>query len=448
MNFLEKALSMVKKYPLCDHCLGRQFALLGHGLENDERGRAIKTTLTLRGHKLIFSNKEEGLKVLKFLAVNGFSQAASRMLPKFKKDFSERDFSRPCFLCGGAFATMPHLEEKALERLEKYEYNTFLVGIHIPFKFEERDDELKAEFKVRHGENIRNEFGRSIGKKISGMTGKTVDFRKPDVVVLVDPVKEIVSLQVNPLYISGRYRKLARGMPQSTWSCPDCEGEGCKKCGGTGKLYSESVTKLIEKPFLDTTEGDELVFHATGRENIESRMLGKGRPFALEIKNPRKRFLNLKKIEDDINIHSDGKIEVLNLNFTTKDNIRSLEKTDPFIKEYLLIIKFKNKVTSTDLEVLNKKLSGVSVKQRTPRRLLHRKPDSEREKYIYRVKLKKLSAKKVKMKVRCQGGLYVKELVTGDGGRTIPSVSQTLDNEAKPLTLDVLNVVTKGVENN
>jgi tRNA pseudouridine synthase 10 len=45
------------------------------------------------------------------------------------------------------------------------------------------------------------------------------------------------------------------------------------------------------------------------------------------------------------------------------------------------------------------------------------------------------------MKIRCQGGLYVKELVTGDEGRTTPSVSEILKNKAKPIKLDVLNVI-------
>jgi len=45
------------------------------------------------------------------------------------------------------------------------------------------------------------------------------------------------------------------------------------------------------------------------------------------------------------------------------------------------------------------------------------------------------------MIVRCQGGLYVKELVSGDEGRTSPSVSELLGFEAKTLKLDVLNVL-------
>jgi len=81
------------------------------------------------------------------------------------------------------------------------------------------------------------------------------------------------------------------------------------------------------------------------------------------------------------------------------------------------------------------------IKQQTPLRVLHRRADLIREKYIYEVKVKKLSLKRAEMKIRCQGGLYVKELVSGDEGRTTPSVSELLENRAKPLKLDVLNVI-------
>jgi tRNA pseudouridine synthase 10 len=72
---------------------------------------------------------------------------------------------------------------------------------------------------------------------------------------------------------------------------------------------------------------------------------------------------------------------------------------------------------------------------------LHRRADLTREKYIYKVKVKKVSLKRAEMEIRCQGGLYVKELVSGDEGRTTPNISELLGNRAKPLKLDVLNII-------
>jgi tRNA pseudouridine synthase 10 len=44
------------------------------------------------------------------------------------------------------------------------------------------------------------------------------------------------------------------------------------------------------------------------------------------------------------------------------------------------------------------------------------------------------------MKVDCQGGLYVKELVSGDEGRTSPSLTGILGVRALVEELDVIDV--------
>jgi tRNA pseudouridine synthase 10 len=443
MNILGKALKMLEKHPLCDHCLGRQFALLGHGMENDERGNAIKTVLTLHAHTLALSKNKEQIKNLETLATNGFSKTAEEILEEMKNRISSKQIPKACFLCEDKFEITDRLAKKAIDKLEGYEFRNFLVGVELPVAVEEREDEFKAEFEVSYGENMRNEFGRTIGKKIAEHSGKNVEYRKPEVVVLVNPLAEKLKLQVNPLYVAGRYRKLVRGIPQSKWLCSNCRGKGCEKCNWTGKMYPESVEEIIGKPFLDSTGGVEESFHASGREDIDARMLGKGRPFVIEITQPKKRFLNLKKLEKTVNAFAKGKIEVSDLWFADKDVVRKLKKAESAQKEYRVVIEFENKITVKDLSLLKEKLTNTVVKQRTPIRVLHRRSNLTREKYIYEVRVKKLSPKKAEMKTRCQGGLYVKELVTGDEGRTTPNVSELLKNKAKPIALDVLNVIIK-----
>jgi tRNA pseudouridine synthase 10 len=441
MDILEKALGMLEKHPLCDHCLGRQFALLGHGVENDERGRALKLILTFQAHACFPSKNKESVKMLRILATNGFSKTAFDVLQKTKKQIPKKDFPQRCFLCEGKFDNIENLAAKALPLLEVYEYSTFLVGIELPLAVEEREDEFKAEFGVNHGEDMRNEFGRLIGKRIGEQRAKSVDFLKPESVVLVNPFTEVVRLQVNPLFVSGRYRKLVRGIPQSKWFCSNCRGKGCEKCNWTGKMYPESVEEIIGKPFLDATSGLKSSFHASGREDIDARMLGKGRPFVIEITRPKNRFLDLKKLEGAVNEHGKGKVQVSNLKFADKDIVRRLKKGESTQKKYRVLIKFEKVITEKDLHLLKERLTNLMVSQKTPIRVLHRRADLTREKYIYDVNVKKMSPKKAEMKVRCQGGLYVKELVTGDEGRTTPSVSEILNSKAKPMRLDVLEVI-------
>jgi tRNA pseudouridine synthase 10 len=206
-------------------------------------------------------------------------------------------------------------------------------------------------------------------------------------------------------------------------------------------MYPESVEELASKPLLEAAEGEKTSFHASGREDIDARMLGNGRPFVIEVSKPKKRFFDLKTIEAAVNAGAAGKVEVSGLRFSNKDVVRRLKKGESAQKEYRVLIDFEKDVSDEGLRLLEKKLSGALIKQQTPLRVLHRRADLMREKYIYEVKVKKVSLKRAEMKIRCQGGLYVKELVSGDEGRTVPNVSELLENRAKPLKLDVLNVI-------
>jgi tRNA pseudouridine synthase 10 len=441
MDVLEKAYEIISKYPLCDHCLGRQFALLGYSMENNVRGQALKVSLTLQANDLAAEKSVEGVKQLKVLATNGFSKEAQETLKHLKKRLPKEDAEIRCSLCEDKFGVVDSLTQKALETIESYEFTTFLVGIELPIKVEEREDEFKAAINVGYGESMKHEFGRLLGKAIAKRTGKEADYLKPDLVFVFNPYLEKVRIQVNPLFVAGRYRKLIRTIPQSKWFCSDCRGRGCEKCGGTGKLYPESVEELSSKQLLEATQGDDIFFHASGREDIDARMLGNGRPFVIEVSKPKKRFVDLQKIEDQVNADAVGKVEVSGLHFTTKEVVRRLKKGEGSQKEYALLAEFENELTDQDLRKIEEQLSGACIKQQTPLRVLHRRADLIREKYIYQVKVKKVSLKRALMEIRCQGGLYVKELVSGDEGRTNPNVSDLLNNKAKTLKLDVLNVI-------
>jgi len=206
-------------------------------------------------------------------------------------------------------------------------------------------------------------------------------------------------------------------------------------------MYPESVEELVSKPFLEAAEGEKTAFHASGREDVDARMLGTGRPFVIEVSKPRKRFLDLAALKEVVNVAGKGKVEVSGFRFTSRDVVRKLKNAESAQKEYRVLIEFGRDVSEDELQVLGEKLTGASIKQQTPLRVLHRRADLTREKYIYWVKVKKVLRNQAELKVRCQGGLYVKELVSGDEERTTPSVSELLGTGAKPLKLDVLKVI-------
>jgi tRNA pseudouridine synthase 10 len=90
---------------------------------------------------------------------------------------------------------------------------------------------------------------------------------------------------------------------------------------------------LISEPILGVTDGEKTAFHASGREDIDAKMLGTGRPFVVEISKPRKRFVDLNSVEKAINALGKGKVRVSTLRFADRDLVRKLKKSESAQKE-------------------------------------------------------------------------------------------------------------------
>ena len=63
----------------------------------------------------------------------------------------------------------------------------------------------------------------------------------------------------------------------------------------------DEIAKCVKHHFLPST--GEMYLHAAGREDIDVRMLGKGRPFIFEFVNPR-RAISCYKVVDKISVES------------------------------------------------------------------------------------------------------------------------------------------------
>lgn len=438
MEIIDQAINILEEHKLCDNCLGRQFALLGTKTSNAERGRSIKMVLTLIGHKYLTSDKARGENLLRSLAVNGFFNPALETLRTIGLEVNEEG---KCEICDNVFLKKEEIARKIALELEKYEFNNFLVGSKVPPRISEKEDALRSTFEINTGEALKAEINREIGKVLTIITGKNVEFNRPDILIVLEVEDLSISIDVNPLFISGRYLKLVRGIPQTRWPCRECHGKGCERCNGTGKMYQETVEEIIAKPVLEITEGEESRFHGAGREDIDARMLGNGRRFVLEIKNPKKRKIELKELENIINSRSEEKVRVMNLSLSNKDEVRRIKAlAQTSSKTYSALVESTNQVTLEKLELLKTKLTGETIHQQTPVRVLHRRANLVRIKKVYKLDYKILNSNKFELIVQGQGGLYIKELISGDEGRTEPSVSSILNTEAKCLELDVIKV--------
>ena len=93
------------------------------------------------------------------------------------------------------------------------------------------------------------------------------------------------------------------------------------------------------------------------------------------------------------------------------------------------------------IKEIEKNLTGSLIRQKTPLRVLGRRKNYTREKYIYETKTKKVADNAIEIRITCEGGLYIKELITGNEGRTEPNVASIIDANVLSIKLDVIDIL-------
>lgn len=388
---IKKAEEVLEEYALCDRCLGRLFGRLGKG-ENRKRGEAIRFVLNM--------------------------EREAKELPPFEEPGE-------CVLCLNVFDRVEEAARLIAGMAEKIEFESFSIGSRFPKEVLEREREIAGRFGLEYMEPINREFNREVGKRAEEILRKPVDRHAPDVVFIVDPYTLKLELQIKPLLIYGRYRKLIRGIPQTPL-----------------RGYRESVASIICRPFSKVA-GGRCVFHGAGREDIDVRMLGNGRPFILEIKNPKRRRINLERVAEEIN--RSGKVEVLDMRFSSREEAEKI-LTGSHRKMYEAIVRVEEGVGIDDIRRVEEALSGALIRQKTPKRVLGRRADILRERRIYWVEGELVDERHFRLRLLTDGGLYIKELISGDDGRTVPSVSSIIGKKAWCELLDVVGIFEEEME--
>jgi tRNA pseudouridine synthase 10 len=442
--------ALLENHALCDSCLGRQFAWLGTGTTNTERGHSLKTVLMMAADLLLKENKSDrGNQLVEILAENGMFRPAQLLAQRIGVPYSERT----CCLCTvdgrSAFEGLDDVAQKIVTTCHDLEYDTFLVGSVPSPELADREDEIRSTYQILHGETLKSDINRELGKKLASLTDKPVDFDRPDVVFLYDIRTGRFSVQINPRFISGRYQKLARGIPQSRWDCTKCRGKGCVECSGTGRRYPDSISEYIGIPTQRLLEGTRFKFHAAGREDVDVLMLGSGRPFVVEVSEPKKRHIDLSILEEQINSGALEKVQVTGLAYSEREEAQSIkEKASENVKEYDAVIETGTFLAEEDLRAGEEALHEVDISQWTPTRVTHRRSDLERRKHIYQVRLVRVSDCQIKGFFRVQGGTYIKELISGDNGRTTPSLSEVLGTPCLCTQLNVTAIYGHETDHN
>ena len=233
----------------------------------------------------------------------------------------------------------------------------------------------------------------------------------------------------DPLYLKGNYNKFSREIGQSPW---EINGE---------RVCVSSVEEEIKGVILKKYEAEDLKFNAGGREDRDVRMLGKGRPFMLEIINPKKNMeKTLKQIEEEINNNSKF-IKIHNLEICNKEYTENIKKAEiNKMKIYSCFVWTKKELNENDINKLNN-IKNLEVIQKTPLRVLHRRSLMDRKKLIYELKAEKINEHFMILDVISSAGTYIKEFVHSDLMRTEPSIKSLLDCDVDILQLDVRDLI-------
>ncbi|GLH03085.1 Putative tRNA pseudouridine synthase Pus10 [Gryllus bimaculatus] len=339
-------------------------------------------------------------------------------------------------------------------------------------------------------------IAKEIGKDFD--SGATCDFSVAIGVHYPDDEEECSCLH-NSIYFAGCYNKFSRSLSQTPWVI---EGE---------RRMESSVQEIICGSIEKACLADGSKFVSSGREDVDVRMLGRGRPFACEVLNPRKvkfspeeiqileakincctedvaiRHLQIipkltdglpvdslpgvgrerslrkgwkpayhwlpavnlsaqnceRKIANEEDLHEVGAMS------SDREDLHHLKAGEEAKrKRYSALCMSYDKVSLESLENLES-IHEVVLCQKTPIRVLHRRPLAVRNRTVYSMKATPLddidgfeNKSLFKLDIVVQAGTYIKEFVHGDFGRTKPNLGLLLGGvNIDILALDVEEIM-------
>ena len=342
--------SILKKYDLCDQCLGRLFSKQLHLSSNKFLGKKLKKNYTSKGK---------------------------------------------CYVCKDLFCNLDHFLKLMLDLSSNYEFQTYGVGIIIKPSIVDRDDFIRSKYKLKGIDSIKTDIAKELIKLFTKKTQKTLDSFDPEITFTVNLKDESCQLHSKSIIIFGKYVKSKRGYAQKQTSCDNCSGMGCRVCDFHGISEFESIEGIISKLIFKKFGGTTTKFTWIGGEDKSSLVLGNGRPFFVKIKNPSKRK---SKLSDE----TFDSVSVFNLKLV-----------DTFPKKPLnFYSRIKIKI-STELQINSKKLQKLKDLTTCPI-VIYEKSGKRYEKKIFDLKYKKNSTNLFTIIMSAEGGFPIKRFVIGD----------------------------------
>lgn len=223
----------------------------------------------------------------------------------------------------------------------------------------------------------------------------------------------------------------------------------------------DSVQEMIEDGLKKYLKFDKSIFTSSGREDVDVRMLGRGRPFAFKIINPQ--FLSdynaetLSQVQEFVNKKHSGKVYIRDLQIVPKNDVSTYmtDTQDSKQKEYRALCCCTRQLNNKDIEKINS-IKDLVIEQMTPIRVLHRRTWASRRRTIYRMRLEEVNMgdfdsvqeeyleRVFALFMTTEAGTYIKEFVHSDFGRTEPNLASLLGDDCETDLME-LDVMVSGV---
>ena len=265
-----------------------------------------------------------------------------------------------------------------------------------------------------------------------------------------EPVKCDVSVSVGSILLAGEYNKYSRVISQTPWTVrrhgdKDDDDYGNDVVDDEEHAFAD-VESVVTAGLRKIFRPERINFVPGGREDVDVRCLGKGRPFVVELTNPsvvptRVTMAMLNRAVKSSERASDA-VAVRNLRVAPRSHFAEMKVFESSKRKRYRCVVWTEKVANEEqLRSVFEIADGFKLKQKTPLRVLHRRSLLDRERTIYAAKVvRKLAPQFFILDVEAQAGTYIKEFVHGDNGRTFPNVGSLLGCRADIIQLDVLGI--------
>lgn len=345
-----------------------------------------------------------------------------------------------CDLCGGLLQNLDVVEAKIVDKLEEFEYNTFLIGASVAPSLLDREDELRSRFKIKGKESLKSEITRLLTERISRKTGKRPDFARPDVTVLITTSDQSISVVPRSIWLCARYTKSTRGIPQRASVCKTCSGLGCAECGYRGML-GMSIQSVASDFFCREFNAEACNFIWLGSEDENSLVGGSGRPFYIEVVRPKKRFEGRRLSHLSTRLVFKSKDLKLFGVQRLKNKMSDVPQIEVRCKIYL-----RNGSTNQEM-----KLQGYDIERNFSNHLVNVRLSRKYrivQRLIRSIKIESEGNERAEIFIDCDGGIPIKKLVNGQDNAVEPNLSKCIApfhlDEEKPF--DILEVRLKDTQ--